>query len=455
MASLPCYSLCFLFVFSTLFLTLDGAFYRDVTGAVSAKRAKKTSHFHFYFHDVTSGRNASAKIIAPPSAGLYDFGTTFMFDDALTETPHRRSKIVGRAQGMYAVTAQQELDLLVVANFAFTDGNYNGSSIAVVGRNPVANDVREMPVVGGSGVFRFAQGYALAHSFSFDRKTGNAVVEYNVSKMASLPCHSLCFLFVFSTLFLTLEGAFYRDVTGALPARRVKKTSHFHFYFHDVTTGRNATAKIVAPPSAGLFDFGATSMFDDALTESPDRRSKLVGRAQGMYAVTAQQELDLLFIANFAFTEGKYNGSSIAVVGRNPVADDVREMAVVGGSGLFRLAQGYALAHTVAADRTTTDNTNVSVDLPSQQAIPTAMARDIILKLLLLRGTKSFFSWTSSSSSALSLQKISTENSIFSSSPAEGFDRRGDRHPILKLLCAFSARRRADTKHFNGGNGRR
>nr|GMD36623.1 dirigent protein 22-like [Ipomoea batatas] len=95
-------------------------------------------------------------------------------------------------------------------------------------------------------------------------------------------------------------------------------------------------------------------MFDDALTESPDRRSKLVGRAQGMYAVTAQQELDLLFIANFAFTEGKYNGSSIAVVGRNPVADDVREMAVVGGSGLFRLAQGYALAHTVAADRTTT-----------------------------------------------------------------------------------------------------
>ncbi|XP_019159253.1 PREDICTED: dirigent protein 22-like [Ipomoea nil] len=181
MASLPCYSLCFfLFVFSALFITLDGAFYRDVSGAVPAKRVKKTSHFHFYFHDFTTGRNTSAKIVAPPSAGLYDFGTTFMFDDALTETPDRRSKLVGRAQGMYAVTAQQELDLLVVANFAFTEGKYNGSSIAVVGRNPVADDVREMPVVGGSGLFRFAQGYALAHTVSFDRKTGNAVVEYNV-----------------------------------------------------------------------------------------------------------------------------------------------------------------------------------------------------------------------------------------------------------------------------------
>ncbi|XP_019159254.1 PREDICTED: dirigent protein 22-like [Ipomoea nil] len=171
--------------------------------------------------------------------------------------------------------------------------------------------------------------------------------------MASLPCYSLCFLFVFSALFVTLDGAFYRDVSGAVPARRVKKTSHFHFYFHDVTTGRNTTAKIVAPPSAGLSDFGTTSMFDDALTETPDRRSKLVGRAQGMYAVTAQQEVDLLFVVNFAFTEGKYNGSSIAVVGRNPVADDVREMPVVGGSGLFRFAQGYALVHTVAIDRTT------------------------------------------------------------------------------------------------------
>lgn len=40
--------------------------------------------------------------------------------------------------------------------------------------------VREMPVVGGSGLFRFARGYAQAKTHSIDFKTGNAVVEYDV-----------------------------------------------------------------------------------------------------------------------------------------------------------------------------------------------------------------------------------------------------------------------------------
>ncbi|XVE99856.1 hypothetical protein REPUB_Repub03eG0237600 [Reevesia pubescens] len=59
-------------------------------------------------------------------------------------------------------------------SFAFIEGIYNGSSISIVGRNPVLNDVREMPIVGGSGVFRLARGYALAHTIWFDYKTGDA-----------------------------------------------------------------------------------------------------------------------------------------------------------------------------------------------------------------------------------------------------------------------------------------
>jgi hypothetical protein len=37
-----------------------------------------------------------------------------------------------------------------------------------------------MPVVGGSGIFRFARGYAQATTYSFDIKSRVAVVEYNV-----------------------------------------------------------------------------------------------------------------------------------------------------------------------------------------------------------------------------------------------------------------------------------
>ncbi|OWM69255.1 hypothetical protein CDL15_Pgr025442 [Punica granatum] len=52
---------------------------------------------------------------------------------------------------------------------------------------------------------------------------------------------------------------------------------------------------------------------------------------------------------NFAFVEGKYNGSSLTVLGRNPVFDAVREMPVVGGIGLFRFAHGDSSSAVTAA----------------------------------------------------------------------------------------------------------
>lgn len=48
------------------------------------------------------------------------------------------------------------------------------------GRNMVLSAVREMPIVGGSGAFRFARGYAQAKTHTLDAKTGDAVVEFNV-----------------------------------------------------------------------------------------------------------------------------------------------------------------------------------------------------------------------------------------------------------------------------------
>nr|KYP70639.1 hypothetical protein KK1_009862 [Cajanus cajan] len=50
----------------------------------------------------------------------------------------------------------------------------------MLGRNTVFSAVREMPIVGGSGAFRFARGYAEAKTHTLDLKTRDAVVEYNV-----------------------------------------------------------------------------------------------------------------------------------------------------------------------------------------------------------------------------------------------------------------------------------
>uniref|UniRef100_A0A5B7A679 Dirigent protein n=1 Tax=Davidia involucrata TaxID=16924 RepID=A0A5B7A679_DAVIN len=125
-------------------------------------------------------KNPTARIIAGPK---FAFGFTVMIDDPLTESLEHGSKLVGRAQGLYAMASQHDAGLLVVMNFAFVEGKYNGSALSILGRNPVLDAVREMPIVGGIGIFRFASGYALAKTVRYNQKTGDAVVEYNVFVM--------------------------------------------------------------------------------------------------------------------------------------------------------------------------------------------------------------------------------------------------------------------------------
>ncbi|KAM7505574.1 hypothetical protein LguiB_004478 [Lonicera macranthoides] len=103
-----------------------------------------------------------------------------MMDDPLTVGPELTSKMVGRAQGIYASAAQDEMGFLMVLNYAFVEGKYNGSTLSILGRNPVMSEMREMPIVGGSGLFRFARGYAQARTHAVNFTSGDAVVEYNV-----------------------------------------------------------------------------------------------------------------------------------------------------------------------------------------------------------------------------------------------------------------------------------
>ncbi|KAH1084376.1 hypothetical protein J1N35_024137 [Gossypium stocksii] len=150
--------------------------------SLGLKKQEKLSHLHFYFHDIVTGENATAVRVAKAktTTETSPFGAVVVIDDPLTVSPYIGSKMVGRAQGIYALTSKTEASLLMAYNFAFMEGKFNGSSLSVMGRNPVFSAVREMPVVGGSGVFRFARGYAEARTHAFDLKTGNAVVEYNV-----------------------------------------------------------------------------------------------------------------------------------------------------------------------------------------------------------------------------------------------------------------------------------
>ena len=90
--------------------------------------------------------------------------------------------------------------------------------------------------------------------------------------------------------------------------------------------------------------FGLLNIFDELLTEGPEPTSMLVGRAQGLYGSVGQKELSLLMAMNFVFTIGKFNGSSLTILGRNAALQPLREMPIIGGTGAFRLAHGFVTA---------------------------------------------------------------------------------------------------------------
>ncbi|KAJ4781220.1 Dirigent protein [Rhynchospora pubera] len=127
---------------------------------------------------MTSGPNQTVVSIAQApqfNKSSIFFSDVFVMDDPLRTGPDKNSKLVGKAQGIYVAAGLNKLELLVAMNFVFTDGEYNGSAISIVGHNE-----GEMPIVGGSGLFRFARGYTQLRTYLFNQKIGSAVVEYNV-----------------------------------------------------------------------------------------------------------------------------------------------------------------------------------------------------------------------------------------------------------------------------------
>ncbi|KAI3996257.1 hypothetical protein MKX01_026725 [Papaver californicum] len=129
-----------------------------------------------------------------------------------------------------------------------------------------------------------------------------------------------------------------------------EKMTKLHFFMHDNIIGSNPTAFKIAEAaitnSSSTF-FGATFMADDPLTEGPDPKSRLVGRAQGFFGASGMNETSLIMGLSLVFTaDKKFNGSTISVFTRNAVTHTQREFSIVGGTGYFRFARGLISAKT-------------------------------------------------------------------------------------------------------------
>ena len=144
---------------------------------------EKLTKLHFYFHDTVTDKNPTAIRVAQAnitSKSPTRFGETLVVDDPLTLGPEPSSKIIGHAQGIYSSVSKEERSLIMILNLVFNDGKFNGSTLSLLGSNPIFHEYREMPILGGTGALRLARGIATAKTYASNTTTRNAVVEYHV-----------------------------------------------------------------------------------------------------------------------------------------------------------------------------------------------------------------------------------------------------------------------------------
>ncbi|XP_051145922.1 dirigent protein 22-like [Andrographis paniculata] len=145
------------------------------------RRAEKSATIRIYVQDVAGGPNATIWGVARAEiAGNSptQFGQTWVLDDKLTSMPERNSTEVGRVQGLITSSDFGDYVITMNLNFWFTAGEYNGSRLCIVGRNPLSKENRELPIVGGTKFFRMAREYSISNTYSYDPIENYAVLEY-------------------------------------------------------------------------------------------------------------------------------------------------------------------------------------------------------------------------------------------------------------------------------------
>ncbi|XP_044392990.1 dirigent protein 22 [Triticum aestivum] len=166
------------------------------------------------------------------------------------------------------------------------------------------------------------------------------------SKRCCLPLIPAMACFNLNPTSFALAAAVAIILAVASPRPAAGASAHLHVYMHDVM-GDSAMMVVRGPRG----NFGNTVVMDDVLTEGTSASSAAVGRAQGQYIVASSKGgFELMVTMNVVLTSGAYTGSSVTVMGRDDTGVAVRELAVVGGTGQFRMAKGYVLWKTVRPD---------------------------------------------------------------------------------------------------------
>ncbi|XP_057796769.1 dirigent protein 22-like [Salvia miltiorrhiza] len=144
----------------------------------------KETKMSFYYHDYAGGPNATTIEARGPSTeplSFIRFGASFVTDDPITEEIEEGSTLIARGRGTYVISALDGTHAQVVMSIVFINGEYKGSTLEIQGSYAQFERLNEAAVVGGTGIFRLARGYATYEVLSYDSVSGYSVTQSNMT----------------------------------------------------------------------------------------------------------------------------------------------------------------------------------------------------------------------------------------------------------------------------------
>ncbi|KAI4344784.1 hypothetical protein L6164_011973 [Bauhinia variegata] len=162
--------------------------------------------------------------------------------------------------------------------------------------------------------------------------------------MCTLNLTSNFFFFIFTLTFLYVAYTF--------PKQQPKQTN-LVIYVHDYFTGEEVTAITVAGkagPTSDFLKFGSMAVVDDPVTEGPSNKSKLIGRAQGIYVNSQLDGKAFFMVFSVVFNDGEFKGSTLEIQGYDAFGMKEREFAIVSGTDHFRFVKGFGILETEFLD---------------------------------------------------------------------------------------------------------
>ncbi|CAL4995414.1 unnamed protein product [Urochloa decumbens] len=123
-------------------------------GRVTQESQESEYNLKLYMHQIIDGPNSNQVNIADPKQPQM-FGYTNVHDYPIYDSLGPNATIVARAQGLHAETSMNYNDWFHWSSIVFTNERFRGSSLIAIGN---LTDKGEWAIVGGTGMFTFAQG---------------------------------------------------------------------------------------------------------------------------------------------------------------------------------------------------------------------------------------------------------------------------------------------------------